>query len=72
MPKIQDYQYRAAECLRLARGTRNPTNKALLLEMAQTWVKLAEQAQAREREIEAQPVLARFAEMGAAAVGQGG
>jgi hypothetical protein len=67
MPKIQDYQYRAAECLRLARGTGNPTNKALLLEMAQTWVKLAEQAQARE--IEAQPLLARFAEMGAAAVG---
>ena len=44
MAKIQDYQQRAAECLRLARGARSPTNKALLLEMAQTWVKLAEQA----------------------------
>jgi hypothetical protein len=69
MRKIQDYQYRAAECLRLARGTGNPTNKALLLEMAQTWVKLAEQAQARE--IDAQPVLAILAER-RAAVGQGG
>jgi hypothetical protein len=46
MPSAQDYQQRAAGCLRLARGTANPTNKALLLEMAQTWVKLAEQAQA--------------------------
>jgi hypothetical protein len=54
--------------LRLARGTQNPTNKALLLEMAQTWVKLAEQAQARE--IDAQPVLAILAER-RAAVGQG-
>jgi ABC-type uncharacterized transport system substrate-binding protein len=29
MAKIQDYQQRAAECLRLARGARSPTNKAL-------------------------------------------
>ena len=41
MPTAQDYQHRAAECLRLARGTRNPTNKALFLEMALTWVKLS-------------------------------
>jgi hypothetical protein len=67
MPKIQNYQHRAAECLRLARGTGNPTNKALLLEMAQTWVKLAEQAQANE----SRPVLAILAER-RAAVGQGG
>ena len=48
MPTVQRYQHRAAECLRLARGTTNLTNKALLLEMAQTWIKLAEQAQAKE------------------------
>ena len=48
MPTTQRYQHRAAECLRLARGTTNLTNKALLLEMAQTWIKLAEQAQAKE------------------------
>ena len=41
MPTAQRYQHRAAECLRLARGTTNLTNKALLLEMAQTWIKLA-------------------------------
>jgi hypothetical protein len=69
MATIQDYQQRAVECLRLARSARNPGNKALFLEMAQTWVKLAEQAQARE--IQAQPVLVRFAEM-RTAVGQGG
>ena len=66
---IQDYQQRAADCLRLARSARNPGNKALFLEMAQTWVKLAEQAQARE--IQPQPVLVRLAEM-RTAVGQGG
>jgi hypothetical protein len=53
----------------LARSARNPGNKALFLEMAQTWVKLAEQAQARE--IQPQPVLVRLAEM-RTAVGQGG
>ena|SRR6266511_1524117 len=35
---------RAAQCLRLAQSMSDPTNKALLLEMAQTWVRLAEQA----------------------------
>jgi hypothetical protein len=69
MSAAQDYQHRAAECLRLARGTTNPTNKALLLEMAQTWVKLAEQAQAKESQ--ARPVLAILAER-RAAVGRGG
>jgi hypothetical protein len=69
MAKIQDYQQHAAECLHLARNARNPGNKVLFLEMAQTWVKLAEQAQVKE--IQAQPVLARLAEM-RTAVGQGG
>ena len=32
------------QCLRLAQSMSDPTNKALLLEMAQTWVRLAEQA----------------------------
>jgi len=46
MRKANDLQERAAQCLRLAQITSDPTNKALLLEMAQTWVKLAEQARA--------------------------
>ena len=32
----------------MARATTNLTNKALLLEMAQTWIKLAGQAQAKQ------------------------
>jgi hypothetical protein len=45
--KFQDHQRRAAECLRLAREATDKTNKALLIEMAQTWAKLAEQDKAR-------------------------
>ena len=39
----QEYQQRAAECLRLVRSVVDSTNKALLLEMAEAWIKLAEQ-----------------------------
>ena len=43
----QECQQRAAECLRLVRTALDPTNKALLLEMAQAWIKLAEEQQAK-------------------------
>jgi hypothetical protein len=39
----QECQQRAAECLRLVRTSLDATNKALLLEMAQAWIRLAEQ-----------------------------
>jgi hypothetical protein len=42
VPKREEYQQRAADLLRIAQETDDPTNKALLLEMAQAWVKLAE------------------------------
>jgi len=45
--RFQDHQRRAAECLRLAHEAADKTNKALLIEMAQTWAKLAEQEKAR-------------------------
>jgi len=45
--KFQDHQRRAAECLRLAHDATDKTNKALLIEMAQTWAKLAEQDKTR-------------------------
>jgi len=45
--KFQDHQRRAAECLHLAREATDKTNKALLIEMAQTWARLAEQDKAR-------------------------
>ena len=39
-------QQRAAECLRLVRTVADSTNKALLLELAEAWIKLAEQKRA--------------------------
>jgi hypothetical protein len=42
------YQRRATECLRLAQNARDQTNKAILLDMAQTWLKLAERARDSE------------------------
>lgn len=39
----QECQQRAAECLRLVRIALDATNKALLLEMAQAWIRIAEQ-----------------------------
>jgi hypothetical protein len=38
-----EYQQNAAECLRLVRTLVDTTNQALLLEMAQAWIRLAEQ-----------------------------
>jgi len=43
----QECQQKAAECLRLVRTVVDSTNKALLLEMAQAWIRLAEQQQAK-------------------------
>jgi len=39
--KFENHQRRVAESLRLARKTTDKTNKVLLIEMAQTWAKLA-------------------------------
>jgi hypothetical protein len=39
---FDEYQQRAADCLRVAQETNDPTSKALLLEMAQAWINLAE------------------------------
>jgi hypothetical protein len=48
--KFEDHKRRAAECLRLAREAVDKTNKTLLIEMAQTWAKLAEQDKIAEQE----------------------
>jgi hypothetical protein len=48
--KADELQQRSAECLRLAHEAGDQTNRMLLLEMAQmaqTWVKLAEQERAK-------------------------
>jgi hypothetical protein len=49
MGTYKTHQERAAECLRIAQSMKDPTNKALLLEMAQAWVRLAEPAQQKDR-----------------------
>jgi hypothetical protein len=43
------YRHYAAECVRVAQQTNNPADKALLLQMAETWLRLAEFA-SRPRE----------------------
>jgi hypothetical protein len=43
VPKFEEYQKQAAACLRLAQEVSNPTNKAMLPEMTQAWIRLAEQ-----------------------------
>ena len=39
---LESYQRLGAECVRLAHEATDPASKALLLEMAKAWVKLAE------------------------------
>jgi hypothetical protein len=41
---IEDFRRRAADCLRLAESAETPQHKTLLLEMAQKWLQLADQA----------------------------
>jgi len=42
-----DYRRYAGECVRLARNAQASSDKALLLTMAQSWLRLAEQAESR-------------------------
>jgi hypothetical protein len=51
--KVRDYQHRASECVRLALAARDQTNKLLLLDMAQCWLTLSEQALAEENAVSA-------------------
>jgi hypothetical protein len=53
MRTSDEYQAKAAECIRLAQTIALTSSKAMLLEMAQAWVKLAEYA--RDKEAEATP-----------------
>jgi hypothetical protein len=43
VPTSQKNQQRATECRRLAEVANDPSNKALLLELARAWIRLAEQ-----------------------------
>jgi hypothetical protein len=44
MPPGDEYKRHAAECLRAASEVNDPKQRAALLEMAQAWARLAEQA----------------------------
>ena len=47
MGLVDQYKRRAAECVRMAERIDNPDDKALLLQMAETWLRLAEKAEER-------------------------
>jgi Tfp pilus assembly protein PilX len=48
MASTDDYKRLAAECLRIARESQNPNDRAMLLRMAEAWIRLAERASARQ------------------------
>jgi len=52
----EHYQEQAVRCLRLAQAIDYEPNKALLLEMAQQWIKMAELARKREAKAEEAPL----------------
>jgi hypothetical protein len=45
-----NYKRLAGECLRMVQDIKNPTDRALLVAMAESWLRLAEQAESREAE----------------------
>ncbi len=47
MNRVELYRSYAAECVRLARQGTNPTDKTLLLEMADKWMRMAQSVEAR-------------------------
>jgi hypothetical protein len=55
MNKHEDYHRNAFECLWLAQDSKNPSNKAILLEMAQVWIDLSDQLRDAECRKENRP-----------------
>lgn len=49
MSKADEYRERAAECMALAYKTKDPADKAKLIEMAESWRRLAEQVEAQDK-----------------------
>lgn len=47
MASTDEYRRLAAECLRIAHDSPNPKDRALLLRMAESWVRLAERSEDR-------------------------
>jgi hypothetical protein len=47
MRRVENYQQKAAECLEQAHAATDSTNKALLPETAEAWIRFAEQLKAK-------------------------
>jgi hypothetical protein len=47
MPQTTDYQKRAEECVELAQIVRTPEQRTMLLHIAETWLRLADDASRR-------------------------
>jgi hypothetical protein len=50
MTLSDQYKRRAAECVRMAERADSAEDKAMLLQMAQTWMRLAEKAEDRSED----------------------
>jgi hypothetical protein len=50
MASSEEYRRHAGECVRLAQQTKNVKDKAMLLAMAETWLRLAKQAETGNKE----------------------
>ncbi|HEY0567156.1 MAG TPA: hypothetical protein VGD13_03355 [Xanthobacteraceae bacterium] len=50
MASTDEYRRLAADCLRIAHESHNPKDRALLLRMAESWIRLAERAEVRKSE----------------------
>jgi hypothetical protein len=50
LPKSDDYHAKAVHCVQMAQEIEDPDSKALLLEMAQAWIKLLQYVREKERE----------------------
>jgi len=48
MARAEEYRRYAAECIRVAQQIQNPSDKAMLLDMAQKWRELAEKVESKE------------------------
>jgi hypothetical protein len=44
MPQASDYRKRAEECVELAQTARTPEQRTMLLHIAETWLRLADDA----------------------------
>lgn len=51
MARADRYRYYADECRRIAEHINTPAEKSLILRMAETWLRLAERAEARDSQL---------------------